>query len=64
MTKENHIMLMELGRWDLLYIQLLNQSGYAGVNKDGQIVDRRIFPEAVAVQPSSVFPDIAEPKKV
>lgn len=50
-TKEN------LGEW----IQGLNASGYAGILSNGNIVDRREFPEAIPVQKSSVFGTV-EPK--
>lgn len=41
----------------------LNKSGYAGCNKDGTIVDRREFPNAIPVQPNSLF-GVVKPKKL
>lgn len=43
------------------WIKGLNASGYAGCLSNGNIVDRREFPEAIAVQRSSVFGTI-EPR--
>lgn len=43
------------------WIQGLNQSGYAGVNKQGTIVDRREFPNAIPIQGNSLF-NIVKPK--
>lgn len=45
----------------LLKVQKINKSGYAGCTRDGQIVDRRKFPDAVPVQANSLF-GIPEPK--
>lgn len=45
----------------LMSIMRLNKSGYAGINKQGQIVDRREFPDAVPVGKNSIF-GVAEPK--
>lgn len=47
----------------LLQIHEINQSGYAGVLPNGNIVDRREHPESIAVQKNSMF-GIPEPKKI
>lgn len=41
----------------------LNKNGYAGVNKNGNIVDRREFPDAIPVQENSIF-GVVKPKKL
>lgn len=41
----------------------LKQSGFAGVDKQGQIVDRRICPTAIPMQKNSLL-DIPEPKSI
>ncbi len=46
-----------------LWIDLLNASGWAGVTKEGTIVDRRYFPDALPVPANSLF-GIPEPKDV
>ncbi len=61
MDEETKQKLKEAGREDLIEIFEINQSGYAGVLSNGNIVDRRIFPEAIAVQKNSMF-GIPEPK--
>jgi hypothetical protein len=43
------------------WIRGLNASGFAGVNSNGTIVDRREFPDAVEVQANTAF-GIVEPK--
>lgn len=45
------------------WIKGLNASGYAGINKQGTIVDRREFPSAVPVQKNSLF-GVEKPKKL
>jgi len=47
----------------LLKAKELCQSGYAGVNKEGKIVDRREFPDAVPMQRNTVF-GTPKPKKI
>lgn len=61
MTDETKQKLKDMGRPDLVEIFELNASGYAGCDRNGQIVDRRKFPEAVPVQKNSLF-GIPEPK--
>lgn len=43
------------------WIKGLNASGYAGCLKNGNIVDRREFPDAIPVKRNSVF-GVVEPK--
>lgn len=45
------------------WIKGLNASGYAGITPKGTIVDRREFPEAIAIQKNSMF-GIIKPKKL
>jgi hypothetical protein len=45
------------------WIKGLNASGYAGCNRKGTICDRREFPDAVEIQPNSMF-GIVKPKKL
>ena len=47
----------------LLKTKELCQSGYAGVSKEGKIVDRREFPDATPMQRNPVF-NTPKPKKV
>lgn len=61
MTEELKQKLREAGREDLIKIHEINQSGYAGVLPNGNIVDRREHPEAIPVQKNSLF-NIPEPK--
>lgn len=63
MTEEVKQKLRDAGREDLIRIHEINQSGYAGCNRNGQIVDRREHPEAVPVAKNSLF-GIPEPKKL
>jgi len=37
------------------HVNEINQSGYAGINKSGTIVDRRIDPNSVAIQENEMF---------
>ena len=45
-----------------LWLDLLNASGFAGVLPNGEIVDRRYYPDAISVQKNSAF-GVVEPKK-
>lgn len=63
MTEENRNKLITLGRQDLVDTYDLLQTGYAGVNQQGNIVDRRIFPEAIEIKHNSMF-DTPPPKKI
>lgn len=62
MNEETKQKLRDAGRQDLIDTHDILTSGYAGVNKIGQIVDRRKFPDAVPIPYSSVFPDTPHPK--
>ena len=48
---------------ELRKILELNKTGYAGVLPNGNIVDRREYPEAVPVQENKMF-NVAKPKPV
>ncbi len=47
----------------LLLYKKLSDSGYAGIISNGNIVDRRIYPYAIAMQKSSIL-NIPKPKKL
>lgn len=55
MTEEVKQKLIDAGRQDLIDIYEINQSGYAGVLPNGNIVDRRKFPDAVPVQENNLL---------
>lgn len=55
MTEETKQKLRDVGREDLIETHELLMSGYAGVNQQGTIVDRRKFPNAVPIQENSMF---------
>lgn len=61
LTPEVIEQLKAAGRTDLIEIHKINQSGYAGVKPNGNIVDRRKFPYAVAVQENPMM-DIPKSK--
>lgn len=63
MTEEQKEKLIKAGRQDLIDIHEINQSGYAGVLSNGNIVDRRIYPHAIPIQKNSLF-NIPEPKEL
>ncbi len=63
MTEEAKKLLREAGRQDLIDTDEINQSGYAGINRQGMIVDRRQFPDAVPVQQNPLF-NVPAPKDV
>jgi len=63
MDQETKDLLISQGRQDLVDIHEINQSGYAGCMPNGNIVDRRKFPEAIPVQRNSLF-GIPSPKKL
>lgn len=46
-----------------LLIAYINESGYAGCLPNGNIVDRRIYPEAIPVQENSLL-GIPKPKQL
>lgn len=56
--------LRKAGREDLILVEEINQSGYAGIMPEtGTIVDRRKFPFAIPVQ-KNILLGIPEPKEV
>lgn len=55
MTEETKQKLRDAGRQDLIDIHEINQSGFAGILSNGNIVDRRKHPEAIPVQENSLF---------
>lgn len=61
LTEEDKEKLRAAGREDLIKTFEINQSGYAGVLPNGNIVDRREHPEAIPIQKNSLF-NIPEPK--
>lgn len=63
MTEESKQKLRDAGREDLIETKALLDSGYAGINQQGTIVDRRKFPDAVPIQQNSMF-NTPKPKKV
>ncbi len=63
MTEESRNKLIAQGRQDLVDTYDLLQTGYAGINRSGTIVDRRLFPEAIEIKHNSMF-DTPPPKKI
>lgn len=63
MDEEVKKKLRDAGREDLIEIHELNASGFAGVLPNGNIVDRRKFPNAVPIQKNDLF-GVAEPKPI
>ena len=61
MTEEIKQKLRDAGREDLIKIHEINQSGYAGCDRNGNIVDRREHPEAVPIQENRMM-GIPKPK--
>jgi hypothetical protein len=55
MTEETKGKLIAAGRQDLIDIYEINQSGYAGILSNGNIVDRRKFPDAIPVQENKLL---------
>lgn len=55
--------LIDVGSENLIKIHEINISGYAGCDRNGNIVDRREFPDAIPIQKNSIF-NIPEPKKL
>ena len=63
MSEETKKILREKGREDMIKIMEINDSGYAGVMPNGNIVDRREHPEAIPVQENKMM-GIPKPKPV
>ncbi len=63
MTEETKQKLRDAGREDLIKIHEINESGYAGIMPNGNIVDRREFPSAIPVQENKML-NIPKSKKL
>jgi hypothetical protein len=64
MTKEQYDKFRhDKEMYHILYMDLLNASGWAGVLPDGNLVDRRYYPDALPVQKNSMF-GVAEPREL
>lgn len=61
LDEESKTRLRAAGREDLIKIVEINDSGYAGITKTGQIVDRREHPDAVPVQENRLL-GVPKPK--
>jgi len=61
MTQEMRTLLISKGRKDLVDIYDITQEGFAGVNQDGQIVDRRTNPSAIPI-PENKLLGVPKPK--
>lgn len=61
MSEETKKIVREKGREDLIKVMEINDSGYAGVLPNGNIVDRREHPKAIPVQKNTML-GIPEPK--
>lgn len=55
MTEESRKKLIAAGRQDLIDVFDLNKTGYVGCDKNGTLVDRRKFPDAVPVKENYLF---------
>jgi len=62
MKKDLYEKAREKKQYEILWFDLLNASGFAGVLPTGEIVDRRYYPEAHPVQRNSLF-GVADPKE-
>ena len=63
MDEETKQKLIKAGRQDLIDVMEINESGFAGVLPNGNIVDRRKFPNAIPVQKNSLF-NVPSPKPI
>lgn len=63
MTIEHYRQLLENEYYETIWIDLLNASGWAGMLHNGNIVDRRYFPEAIPIQKNSLF-GVEEPREL
>lgn len=55
MSEQTKKILREKGRKDMIKIMEINDSGYAGVLPNGNIVDRREHPKAMPVQENKMM---------
>lgn len=53
----------DLDAYSIEWMRGLNASGYAGIKRNGNIVDRREFNDAVPIQKNPLF-GIVEPAKI
>ena len=63
MKNADYKKLEEKKAYEVLWFELLNASGFAGVLPDGKIVDRRYYTEATPIKQNSVF-GVAKPKNI
>lgn len=63
MEKDVYEKLIKGGHFQPLWFELLNASGYAGCLPNGNIVDRRYYPEAIPVQKNEML-GVTTPKKL
>lgn len=63
LTDEMRKKLKDAGRQDLIDAFDLTAEGYAGINKNGTIVDRRKFKDAIPI-PENKYMGIPKPKEV
>lgn len=63
MKKEVYDKLLKDKNFEVLWFELLNASGFAGVLPEGGIVDKRYFPEALDVPKNTLF-GVATPKEI
>ena len=61
MDDKTREILRNAGRQDLIDAHEITQSGYAGISKNGNIVDRRKFPDATPIQANKAL-NVPEPK--
>lgn len=59
-TKQNPI---EAGRQDLIDTYEISISGYAGILPNGDIVDRRLHPGAIAIEENKLL-RVPKPKEI
>jgi hypothetical protein len=62
-SSEREDQLRQMGRPDLADIMKANREGYAGILPNGNIVDRRIHPNAMPI-PENKMMNIPKPNKV
>lgn len=62
MKKTDYENALKQGHYELLWHDLLSASGYSGCLPNGNIVDRRYFPEAIPVKENKLL-GIARPRE-
>lgn len=63
MKTEVYKNLLQGKQFEILWFDLLNASGFAGCMPNGNIVDRRYFPEATPIRENKLF-GIEKPKRI